>query len=273
MKIRAERAEGTTYKSNSGITDNSNSNISADLSTDIYHNESCGELTPELVKIKNDIVLIYYDPETSGLRLSADILQIAAKAGKYQFSVYVTPTQNIDADASAQTKLTNIGEKLYYKGVLVENISLQRAMIAFYEFLAIFNHKCLLIAHNGKAFDPRLVRAFQTHGILDMFEKVIHGFSDSLPMFKALYPDRKGPEMFKLGTLAKDLLRITGNLHEATFEVAILEKLCNNFMLIDKIFTNSVIFADTLHKELNKQNVASKLPDLAIFKRITSITV
>ena len=61
------------------------------------------------------------------------------------------------------------------------------------------------------------------------FESVIYGFMeifDSLEIFKKLYPDRKGRGMFQLGTLGSDLLKITGNLHDAVFDVEVLEKLC-----------------------------------------------
>ena len=93
--------------------------------------------------------------------------------------------------------MTNIGDQLYYQGKVVETIPSNTAFLVFYEFLSSLNCKCFLIAHNGKRFDnPRLIRAFQTHGMLDYFKKIVHGFCDSLPIFKQVYPDWKDPKIF-----------------------------------------------------------------------------
>jgi hypothetical protein len=61
-------------------------------------------------------IIILFDLETGGFFANADILQIAAKYGDYEFSTYITPTKNICAKASEVNKLEYINESLHYNG-------------------------------------------------------------------------------------------------------------------------------------------------------------
>ena len=167
LKTLTENREGTSYQQNCGITLNA------------YSDDTPNNLSLETVRSQNNITFVYYDLETSGLYGDADILQIAAKSGEKKFSVYITPTQAIDPRASEETGLTCVGEKLFYRGTLMETIPLHTALYSFYEFLKKIDEKCLLLAYNGQRFDdPRLLRKIKSVGLIDKFANIVHGFCD-----------------------------------------------------------------------------------------------
>ena len=91
LKIVTERNEGVTYQSNCGIR----------LNTDVP--ESNNMISHESSKSKNNITIVFYDLETSGLNINCDILQIAAKSGENQFSVCITPKQDINRSQCFQS--------------------------------------------------------------------------------------------------------------------------------------------------------------------------
>lgn len=120
IRVTAENSEGPTYKTDTGI--------------DNFIIPEKWEVSQH--KVIDDYIVVYYDFETSSLEVdSADVVQIAAKAGDSEFSLYVTPTQNIDEEASAATKLTNVGPKLFYNNVEVETVSQSEAFQAFKQFI------------------------------------------------------------------------------------------------------------------------------------------
>lgn len=51
---------------------------------------------------------------------------------------------------------------------------------------------CVLLAHNGKGFDAKhLMKAWIACGSFEEYSKVVMGFSDTLLVFRELYPDRQ----------------------------------------------------------------------------------
>lgn len=71
-------------------------------------------------------------------------------------------------------------------GCIVETVSLSDAIyiIAFYEFLYLFQSKCILTVHNCKFDCTRLFRAISKTFMTTHFESVIFGFSDTLPLIR-----------------------------------------------------------------------------------------
>ena len=63
---------------------------------------------------------------------------------------------------------------------------------------------CILVAHNCKSFDARfLVQAAEKNGVMDDLAKTVSGFTDSLPAFRELLPERKSHSQ---ENLVQDLL-------------------------------------------------------------------
>ncbi|XP_074113941.1 LOW QUALITY PROTEIN: uncharacterized protein LOC141537002 [Cotesia typhae] len=232
LRKKNEKTEGLQYESNCGFTNDNNINevVDANIASICQDNF--------LITLDNcDIV--YFDLETSGFGKSNEILQIAAMYEEHEFSIYINPTKEISSEASLHTGLRNISGQLYLRDKKVETVPLKDALSSFLKFLDLSPKPCVLVAHNS-SFDSSFIRAvIQCNMILEF--KKIAGFSDSLSLFKKRLATRKGPGQFKLGTLAKDFLKIesTENFHEALYDVKILKQLVLSVLNIEKIYENT----------------------------------
>lgn len=108
LKNRREKECKDTYESDMTLLEVpvENSNLIREVESNITYNT------------ENEIY-VFFDLETGGLSPKKDILQIALKSEKTVMSVYLTPCQNIDAQASAVTGLTKNGRQLFLHGELV----------------------------------------------------------------------------------------------------------------------------------------------------------
>ncbi|CAC5401769.1 unnamed protein product [Mytilus coruscus] len=66
----------------------------------------------------DDAPIVCFDLETTGLSRYSDITQIAACTKDSSFSRYIFPDQQISREASEITKITVVGQKMYYKDSL-----------------------------------------------------------------------------------------------------------------------------------------------------------
>ena len=115
-----------------------------------------------------------------------DIIQIAAVRGTDHFSRYILPEKPIHPEASKVTGITVRNRQMYYKEQLMETVSLEKAFKEFVHFLGA--RPVLLIGHNVKVFDaPILLYASRACGV--NIEPAIHGFLDTLLLFRGLYRD------------------------------------------------------------------------------------
>lgn len=99
-------------------------------------------------------------------------------------------------------------------------------LLSFHQFLCLSDKPALLVAHNAKFDSSHLIRAIVNCNLQKQFSNVI-GFTDSIAVLKKHFLERKGAGMFKLGTLANDLLGLTSDttsFHDALFNVEILKK-------------------------------------------------
>lgn len=266
LRKNLERKEGPTYQSNLGISG----------SASVGEQVAPVDISALAQQPGENLIPVYYDLETGGLEEDADLLQIAAKGGGKDFSVYITPTKNVNKDSSAVTGITNIGPNLYVHGKTVTTLPLQEALYSFHQFLRGLKKNCVLIAHNGNRFDhPRLLRAIHIHSMTYSYSQVLYGFCDTLPIFRKNCPDRKGPGMFKLGKLASDYLEpCEGSLHNAIFDVEMLQKLCNKLIQRpDTFIKNSLTFKESVQNEANKSLIKTKLPELKNIQKISSLGV
>ncbi|KAJ7386153.1 hypothetical protein OS493_012500 [Desmophyllum pertusum] len=142
--------------------------------------------------------------------------------------------------ASEVSKLSVKHRVLYYDGRPVTATSLDDGLSKFLNWLKAKKH-VLLLAHNAKSFDAKhLFKALASCGKIDEFCQIALGFSDTLPAFRELYPDRKS---FSQQNLATDLLSATYNAHSALDDVQVLQKLSTSFIsdavLLRHSFSNS----------------------------------
>lgn len=115
LRKSLEQVEGISYQSNCGM----------DMEIDL----------PEESNNDTKFLIVYFDLETTGLDMSAEIVQIAAKCGRYEFSVYVNPTKEISRSATKVTGLSNDGGFLCPNGKAVEHSNQKEALLAFKQFL------------------------------------------------------------------------------------------------------------------------------------------
>ena len=84
---------------------------------------------------------------------------------------------------------------------------------------------CMLVAHNCKSFDAKfLVQAAEKNGFIDDLDQTVSGFTDSLPAFRELLPERKSHSQ---ENLLQDLLCKFYEAHNAHADVQTLNQLVN----------------------------------------------
>jgi len=266
LREQKEKAEGTQYKSNCGLElDAESSSIDIDVSL-------VETTSRNLEKSSDDYKIVYFDLETSGFSKTADILQIAAKCGEHNFSVYVNPTQSITESASKVIGLNNINGELFLHGTKVVSIPSRDALYSFLQYLQLSSQLCILVAHNARFDISHLLRAIKSHNMIDDFKQIIGEFADSLVLLKKKFPDRKGPGLFKLSTLAQDLLQRNDNenFHNATYDVEVLENIVCSTISKEEIFKNTKSFVASLMYETQLQNIHVIVKSLYVLKGIIS---
>lgn len=191
----------------------------------------------------------------------AEICQIAATDGQEEFNVYVIPQNGITLEASAVNKLTVINEILYHEKKPVKALSLAEALA---KFLTWLNKKvpCILLAHNVKTFDAKhLMKALSLCNNMEEFCQTVVGFSDTLPAFRELFPDRRS---FSQENLAKDLLDSTYDAHNAPGDVQMLHTLSSQFigdqLLLRHSFSTSWFQEYTMFLEQKRANLQTFQP-------------
>ena len=105
------------------------------------------------------------------------------------------------------------------------------------------------MAHNAKAFDAKhLVKAVTSSDLLPKFSQVVLGFSDTLPAFRQLFPDRASCSQEHL---AQDLLERTYNAHSALDDILILQVLASKYITDSTLLRHKkTISCDIYHSVL-----------------------
>lgn len=89
------------------------------------------------------------------------------------------------------TGIQVINHKIFHNDVDVDTVSIKEAMDQFLKFLKPPGSKIVLVGHNCKVFDiPVLLNVMSKLNILQKFQHVVTGFSDTLPLFKVSSPNQ-----------------------------------------------------------------------------------
>ncbi|KAK0175023.1 hypothetical protein PV327_008808 [Microctonus hyperodae] len=260
LRQRNEKTEGVMYKSNCGIN---SQEINLFSETSNYS---------QMRSLPDSTVIVYFDLETCGLYRSDCILQIAAVCDNFEFNVYITPTQKISSESTEITGLHSIGDELFLRNTKIISLSLKDALLAFLQFLKTRQRLHMrLVAHNAKFDVSRLLKAIISCEMEKDFS-VITSFCDTLGIFRKTFSQRKGPGMFKLSTLASDILKINDshNFHEALYDVKILKKLVMITQNENEIVNQSKKYSDCLTDESQYDIIHSKLKNLVLLKNVVS---
>ena len=113
------------------------------------------------------------------------------------------------------TGLTFGGSDLFHHGRRVDHHLPAKALLDFIEFLSSLNQDVILIAHSNRIFDSLvLYNQLNQYQLWSEFCLVVQGFSDTLPLFRHMYPKRPN---HKQETLVHSLLNHTYVAHDARF--------------------------------------------------------
>lgn len=105
---------------------------------------------------------------------------------------------------------------------------------------------CILVAHNCKSFDARfLVQAAEKNGVIFDLAQTVSGFTDSLPAFREMLPERKSHSQ---ENLVQDPLCKSNEAYNALADVQTLYQLVNKFLNV-KLLLSWVAYYQRLLKE------------------------
>ena len=131
------------------------------------------------------------------------------------------PTKPITSGASETTKITVHGHNVYFKDTLVPSVDPRTGLAQFISFLRELK-KPILVAQNCDNFDSKvLVNNLTEHNMLEEFEEIVEGFSDTLPLFKKLLPKESHSQQ----DLAKKYLKKDYEAHNAIADCRCLQEL------------------------------------------------
>ncbi|CAC5404978.1 unnamed protein product [Mytilus coruscus] len=122
--------------------------------------------------------------ETTCLRRNniPHIVQIAATEHKTQtiFNRYIQPQLPMSNEAEKVTGIVWDGQKLFYKGVELNFVNIKDVISDFFMWLNQCSNS-VLVAHNGKSFDFRVLStAVYNCNMFDNFTQILMGLVDSL---------------------------------------------------------------------------------------------
>ena len=108
------------------------------------------------------------------------------------------------------------------------------------DFLDSFESRCILVGHNAKNFDCKIiVNHLSQHKLFSRFKELCKGFSDSKLIFTHQYPDRKVNKLsYKQVDLCKDIGNFCYEAHNSLEDVKALQKLCS-VITSENIFSSS----------------------------------
>lgn len=170
LKNRKEKAEKNTYSSNIELFDEPMPETSSEVVQSFRYNT-------------DDTAVVFFDLETNNLSMSCEILQIAMKSENKVFSIYITPFQNIDSNATNVHGLSTIGRKMFLNGVEVPTIARRKAMVEMLTYLKSFEKKIVVVAHNCTFDSRRLIRLAEHLQMVEELKNLLLGFVDTLILF------------------------------------------------------------------------------------------
>ena len=165
--------------------------------------------------------------------------------------------------------------KLYHKGKRVETVDGKTGLQRFITFLGTISDP-VLVAHNCKKFDARIM-AYQLmkHCMVNEFQNVCYKFSDTLPFMFHRRPGRRGPRSYSLENMARDLLGITYDAHNAVEDCETLAKVVEKVGHQELLITQFSFTLDSIvHVQRSKfyHPISFHFPPYFIYTTSTTIS-
>ena len=153
--------------------------------------------------------------------------------------------------------------ELLHKGIPVFAEEPEEAFQKFLAWLNAKREKVVLLAHNAKRFDSKLIiYALEKYDLLSSFQECVLGFIDTLTLFKKALPGRKKYSQEKL---VADLLGMSYAAHNSLEDAKALQRLvsCQAFdrnQLIESSFSTEFAVQYTEYCERKKFNLYTLQP-------------
>lgn len=223
----------------------------------------------------NKCVIVYIDLETTGLKKTDEIIQVAAKCAKSEvsFSKFAYPLKRIPRNVTDMTGLKMNGGQLYLKNKPVPASTLRSVIDDFLEFLKSLNKPIILVGHNSLKFDfPRIYRLLRDFNLLQDFADVVCGLVDTLAAFRSDKEFSKQESSLKQDELAKKYIPNWDeqNAHEALWDCLTLEKLCDTLKYSHQIPSLATSLKSFIKAQFKNEVGDSLEPELQPLKDIIS---
>lgn len=212
------------------------------------------ELSDDEGTLNEDYPVVFLDIETSGFYMGSDILQISAKCGERKFNAYVSPTHYISEKSTEVHGITKSGDDVMVHGQKVDAVPLREAMAQLSKWLDGFDRKCFIAVHNLRFDGPKLHEAILESELETEFATKVEGFVDTLKIVREVTLRKRKGECTLRG-LAEWLNIPTANVHDASQDAAILEKIIKRL----KITYEALIQAAIGYEELMKKWSVDKM--------------
>ncbi|XP_067664302.1 uncharacterized protein [Haliotis asinina] len=165
---------------------------------------------------------IFFDLEATGLARTSHVTQIAAVRGEEQFNQYILPKVQITPVAAEVTGIHVEGTRMFHHGKEVYPVPLKTAVGNLISFLSKSEGN-VLIGHNIKLYDcPLFFNALLASDYALQFSKHVHGFLDTLQLFKLSNP---GLKSYSQAALFKNIVGSDYVAHDALTDALALQTL------------------------------------------------
>lgn len=185
------------------------------------------------------------------------------------FNEFATPKEPVSDEAEAVTGISFDfhSNQMTQHGVEKEHKHTMNVLLDFIDFLKLFGHNIILVAHNCRNFDCIILyNQLLQNNLWKYFCSFVIGFSDTLPFFKQLYPEF---QKHNQATLALEILGEKYAAHDALEDSKMLQKLVmvigsekmlrsTFFFSVCQITAHGVQYASCTIQYLCSKNVVSK---------------
>lgn len=143
----------------------------------------------------------------------------------------------------------------------VPSVSIEQALQLFFAWLSDVGG-CVMIAHNCKFDETRLMYHIRDNHLENAFEKLVYGFCDSITIFKQVYPDMVN---YKQETLVSEILKEHYDAHNALADAQTLKRLlaksgADTELVIKHGYSTKWVIAKNQNERVSKEKVETLMP-------------
>lgn len=227
-----------------------------------------------MVLTVDNCAVAYFTMRTLGYGKHGHILQLAAKFNNGKsMAVWIEPSKYVLDNASEIKGLKARHGKLFYLDDSLPTVPLEVAMQQLRMFLKSSSKPVVIVSHAGQFVFVLLLQAIMETDMVDQFDSIVAGLSDTLPRFIEILGDREQCGAFELDVLAHDILKekYEEKFLEAQHSLEVLERLVNRSSLMPSIIKHHTCFEKALLKEMGTQYSFEVVENLIALRMVVTI--